>query len=144
MSSRQPGMPPFTVIVADDDDRVVEALTNLIDDHPSLQVIGSAHSGSEAAAVCAALRPKIAVIDVVMPGGGVEAVEAIHQTSPSTIVVAYTARRDRLTRERLLAVGAAAVFHKGLTLELAASLYDVARRSWNGGSRTAGTPGGEQ
>jgi DNA-binding NarL/FixJ family response regulator len=132
--------PPFTVVLADDDQRIREALTDLFDDHPRLRVVGSADSGSLAAAICAGLRPHLAVVDVMMPTGGVEAIEAIHRVSPSTIVVAYTARRDRRTRERLLAVGAAAVFTKGGLLDLAAALHQLAAAPPAGDPRSGPSP----
>lgn len=53
------------------------------------------------------------MVDVRMPHGGAEAVQAIKAANPSTIVVGYTTRTNRHTRDRLLDAGAAAVFTKG-------------------------------
>jgi DNA-binding NarL/FixJ family response regulator len=66
-----------------------------------------------------------------MPGGGIVAIAAISEASPATVVVAYTARSDRGTHERLLAGGAAAVFTKGEPVDLAGELEELvaARRS---------------
>lgn len=129
----------FTVVLADDDGRVRDALTDLLDDHPRLQVVGSAESGTAAAALCMTLHPNLAIVDVMMEAGGVEAVTAIHRVSPETLVVAYTARRDRRTHERLLAGGAAAVFIKGALIDLAGSLNDLATESQRVRGRRSGS-----
>lgn len=115
----------YSVVLADDDARVRDALTALFDDHPLLLVVGTADSGTSAAAICGQLRPDLAVVDVIMPTGGVEAVELIHAVSPKTRVVGYTARRDRRTRERLLASGAVEVFTKGLPIDLPSAMVQV-------------------
>ncbi|MDH4278248.1 MAG: response regulator [Acidimicrobiia bacterium] len=116
----------FTVVVADDDDRVREALNDLINDNPRLRVVGTASSGTGAAALCSMHQPHLAVVDVMMPTGGAEAIKAISQVSPLTLVVVYTVRRDRRTRERLAEAGAAAVFTKGALRNLGDALVALA------------------
>jgi DNA-binding NarL/FixJ family response regulator len=118
-----PRTPRFTVVIADDDEYVRIALRELIEDHPGLVLVAAADSGITAAQLCRAHQPDLGVIDVMMPNGGVDAVLAIREVSPRTVVVAYTARSDRRTRERLLASGAAAVFAKGYEDDLAGALY---------------------
>lgn len=116
------GTPSFGVVIADNDDDVRGALADLIHDHPVLRLIGQARDGLEAAALCAKHVVHLAVIDVRMPHGGAEAVLAIKEASPSTIVAAYTTQTDRRTRERMLEAGATAVFAKGGGLDLADEL----------------------
>ncbi len=115
-----------TVVIADDDSRVREALGALIVAHPGLVLVGSAETGFEAATLCERLRPNVAVVDVMMPGGGREAILAIGASSPTTSVVVYTARSDRRTRERMLEVGAVAVLVKGGGGDLAAAIEQAA------------------
>ena len=117
--------PAFRVVVADDDDAVREALGSLIDAHPAFILVGSAPDGFEAARLCGVEQPKLAVVDVMMPGGGVDAVAAIRAASPGTVVAAYTARSDRRTREQLLAAGAVEVFAKGGAIDLASELHNL-------------------
>ena len=144
MIGSHPDQPPFTVVLADDDEQVRDAMAALFDDHPRLRVVGSAGSGAGAATLCAGLRPHLAVVDVMMPTGGVEAIEAIHAASPATIVVAYTARRDRRTRDRLLAGGAAAVFTKGITSDLAGALDELAAATSAQTSKSTATSGSDE
>lgn len=117
---------PKPVVIADDDPLVREALADLIVDHPGLELVGDAASGDEAAELCASLHPVVAVIDVMMPNGGVAAVEAIHAVSPDTRIIAFTARADRRTRERLLASGALEVIAKGGGVDIADAIHDLA------------------
>ena len=102
-----------TVVIADDDQRVRDALGALIVAHPGMDLAGSVESGFDAAALCERVRPTIAVVDVMMPGGGREAILASREVSPATSIMVYTARSDRRTRERMLEAGAVAVVVKG-------------------------------
>jgi DNA-binding NarL/FixJ family response regulator len=110
------------VVIADDDSQVRSALTALLDGYEGLEVVGVADSGPGAADLCARLRPSLAVVDVMMPGGGEAAITAILLASAETLVAVYTARADRRTRERMLSAGATAVFAKGGPLDLAHEL----------------------
>lgn len=119
---------PYGVVVADDDRSVCDALGSLIDDHPDLVLLGSAHSGAEAADLVARLRPDLVVTDVMMPTGGVDAIRAVHAVAPGTIVAVFTASRSRRLRRDLLQEGAAAVFSKGDAIDLADALVALV---WN-------------
>jgi len=118
--------PGYAVVIADDDPLVREALSELIDDYPGLHTVGAVENGLLAAELCARLRPKLAVVDVNMPVGGADAVVAIHEVSPETAVVAFTAHADRRTRSRLLESGAVEVFVKGREGVLADGLHRIA------------------
>lgn len=134
---QSPDLPPlaevvdgrYAVVIADDDAAVRAALSELCDGHPNLRVVGTATNGVSAGALCIRYHPHLAVVDVMMPQGGVEVVATILAVSPRTVVAAYTARGDRRTRERVLASGAAAVFVKGGDLDLVGALHALARRS---------------
>ncbi len=125
MTCRRPG--EFEVVIADDDPSVLVAFRQLLDDHPGLRVVGSAESGHDAAELCARHRPHLALLDVMMPGGGVEGVAAVRTASPDTRVAFYTAQSDRRTRARLHAAGALAVFAKGAVADLAGELHRLLR-----------------
>jgi len=115
----------YGVIVADDDLAVCEALGSLIDDHPALELYGSAHSGGDAALLAEQTQAHLVVADVMMPGGGLEVIQAVHAVAPGAIVVMFTASRSRLLHRSLVAGGAAAVFSKGDAIDLAESLASL-------------------
>ncbi len=114
-----------SVIIADDDDVVREALADLIADHPTFVLAGAGESGWEAAQLANEHDPDLAIVDVMMPGGGVDAVALIHAERPVLPVFAFTANRSRRTRSELLESGARAVFIKGDGTDLLAAIEDL-------------------
>lgn len=107
-------MPPITVLVADDEPMVREALTDLLNDHPGITVVAVASAVAEAVEQAGALRPDVAILDVRMPGGGgVAAARGIRQHSPGTRILAYSAFDDDLASTEMLAAGAEAYLVKG-------------------------------
>jgi DNA-binding NarL/FixJ family response regulator len=117
-----------TVVIADDDPGVRQALSELIVAHPDLELAGVADSGPAAVTLCELRRPTVAVVDVMMPGGGREAIAGIRGVSPNTLVVVYTARSDRRTAERMIEAGAELVLVKGGGRDVATELIGVALR----------------
>lgn len=124
--------PPYRVVIADDDPMIRTSLGALLDDHPALVVVGSADSGSGIAELSRELQPQIALLDVMMPMGGLEAMAAVLAESPQTVVAFYTAQADRRTCARLLAAGALAVFAKGAAIDLAAEVHELAAKARTG------------
>ena len=79
----------------------------------SFEVVGEAETGEEAVALAAALRPRLVVMDVVLPGiDGVEATRRILAAEPRTVVVLASARRQEDLRLELEGSGAAAFVRK--------------------------------
>ena len=126
--STSDGSESYRVVVADNDDDVRRALAELIDEHPLLHLVGEAVDGLRAADLCAEHLAHLAIVDVRMPHGGVQAVEAIRAGCPTTVVVAFTTLADGRTRRKLLRAGAAGVFVKGGSYDLVEELVALARR----------------
>lgn len=119
---------PTTVVIADDDSGVRAALADLIVESDGLELAGIGETGDDAAALCAIHRPDVAVVDVMMPGGGETAVVAIRSVSPTTAVVVYTARADRRTRARMIDAGAVLVLPKHGHHDVARELARIATK----------------
>lgn len=132
MSDVRTAVAEFNLVLADDDEIITDALSALLGDHPGLRVVGCAVDGISAANLCADLRPHLAVLDVMMPSGGLVGLAAVRAAAPKTEVVFYTARADRRTRSRLLDGGALAVFAKGAPIDLAAELHAAALARFSG------------
>jgi DNA-binding NarL/FixJ family response regulator len=115
-------MQTFSVIIADDDHNICDALRDLIGDDPRFEVRGVVHSGADAAELVGTQRVDLAVVDVQMPQGGAEAIEAIHAVSPFTHVVVFTAKSGSRLHSQLMGAGAAAVLKKGDALDLSEAL----------------------
>lgn len=103
----------FSVIVADDADDVREAMGELLDGDPRFRLVGSAGDASAAVALAVERHPDLAVVDVRMPGGGVEACRQIRAGAPTTCVVALSAFATPSLRRRMADAGAAAYLTKG-------------------------------
>lgn len=116
-----------TVLVADDDDDVRDALAELIGGDPDFEVVAVAASGDAAIALAAEHRPDLAVLDVRMPGGGgPAAARGIHEVSPATRIVACSAYDDSAARSLMDAAGSIAHVAKGAGLD---SLLSTLRRA---------------
>ena len=103
-----------SVVVADDDGMVREALAQLIGETPGLEVVGTADDADAALVLIDAHRPDVIVVDVNMPGGGGPRVAAeTSQLSPDTRIVALSARGDRAAREAMADAGACRYLVKG-------------------------------
>ena len=61
---------PIRVLVADDEETVVDVLRALIGSDPSLRFVGAAHNAEDAIEMTARERPDVVLLDVRMPGGG--------------------------------------------------------------------------
>ena len=96
------------ILVVDDHTLVRQAITNMLDLQPDMQVVGEAATGREALAVCAARQPNVVVMDLSMPDmNGVEATERITAEHPGVRVVALSMHADPCWVERMLKAGAA-------------------------------------
>ncbi len=103
----------ITVLVADDDPILREALTELLADVASLRLVGSARDADEAIALAENARPDVAMVDLRMPGGGAHATREIVKRSPGTRVLILSARADDGTVSSLLGAGATGYLAKG-------------------------------
>ena len=62
------------VVVADDHPVVREGLRSFLSSRPGIEVVGEAGSADEVVAAVDDLRPDVVLVDLMMPGGGIEAI----------------------------------------------------------------------
>lgn len=96
----------WTVLIADDDPVVLAVLGAVLDADPRFSVIRTAADAGETVAAAAADRPDLALVDVIMPGGGPAAARGIAQVSPATRIVALSGASDADTVRSMLDAGA--------------------------------------
>jgi PAS domain S-box-containing protein len=118
-----------TVLVADDDAAVRQALADLISDDSGLELVAVAASADEAIRFAAVHQPAVALLDVRMPGGGgPRAAREIRVCSPRTRVLALSAYEETASVFEMLEVGASGYLVKGSSdKELVDAIYRAVR-----------------
>jgi EAL domain-containing protein (putative c-di-GMP-specific phosphodiesterase class I)/CheY-like chemotaxis protein len=109
---------PIRILVADDEPEVREALADLINEEPTLQLVGVAGDADEAIQLADAARPDVVVLDVAMPkGGGPKAAREIRIRHPGTRLLALSAHEDGASVRAMLGEGAEGYLVKGSSVE---------------------------
>jgi len=125
-------MARYRVLVVDDSLFMRKMISDIIRDHPQLEVAGVARNGKEAVDAVRRLRPDVVTMDVAMPEmNGLDAVREIMRTNPVPIVM-LSSRTEEGAEETIRALewGAVDFIHKpsgsiSLDLEkIRAELYD--------------------
>jgi DNA-binding NarL/FixJ family response regulator len=125
------GEPPVTVLIADDNGLFATALEGLLKAEESLEIVGRAGDGEQAARLAADLAPDVVLMDLSMPGvDGFEATRRIRAETPSTAIVVLTGSPDPEDIERAHEAGAAAYVTKDRILaELVRTIRSAAASS---------------
>ena len=100
-------MNPIRIVIADDHVLVRQGIRAFLETHADLTIVGEAGDAASAARLCAEQQPHVALVDLVMPGGGIEATRTIREASPQTQVVLLTSFED--VRQIVAAVQAGAL-----------------------------------
>jgi PAS domain S-box-containing protein len=119
---------PIRVLLAEDEEPLRSAISDLITSEPGLEIVGAVGDAAEAIELAAATLPDVALVDVRMPGGGAKAAKGIKGVSPTTQVVALSAYEEKATVLELLDAGAVAYLVKGISpSEIVEALHRAAR-----------------
>ena len=95
------------VLLVDDHHIVRLGLKTLINDQPSMEVVGEAGTATEAVRAVEQLRPDVVLMDIRMPGeGGIEGTRQITGRFPQTKVVMLTSFADDELVVRAIRAGA--------------------------------------
>jgi two-component system chemotaxis response regulator CheB len=101
------------VLLADDDQPFLDALSPLIERQPELAVVGQARDGLAAIELADELAPDAVVIDLHMPRlDGVSAVARLRRDHPSMCVIALTGDEAPALHRAVTEAGADAVLVK--------------------------------
>ena len=122
-------MSTVRVMVADDEDSLRLALCDLVEGEEAMACVGMAGSADEAIQLATETQPDVALVDVRMPGGGVEIVRGLKRCSPATRVLALSAYDDQETVIQMLSAGAVGYLVKGTA---AAEIVEAVRRAARG------------
>jgi DNA-binding NarL/FixJ family response regulator len=119
---------PITVLLADDHSLVRRGFRRLLEDDPSITVVGEASDGSEAVELACRLRPRVVVMDCAMPKTiGLEATRQILAEAPDTAVLMLSMHSEGTLVRQALAAGARGyILKSAIDLDLVAAVKRVA------------------
>lgn len=95
------------ILLADDHQMFRDALCNLLQSRPDLEVVAQTGDGSQVLGLARACAPHIVCMDIGMPGmNGVEVTRALRAAMPQVKVIALSAYTDQRYVMGMLAAGA--------------------------------------
>ena len=115
------------VAIVDDHPLFREGVAHTLGAQPGIQVVGEGESASDAVRIATEQLPDIILLDVSMPGGGLNAVRQIAHAVPVVKIVMLTVSEEEEDVTAALRAGARAYVLKGVAArELVRILRDVA------------------
>ncbi|MEO7065091.1 MAG: response regulator transcription factor [Dokdonella sp.] len=120
---------PIRIVIADDHVLVRQGIRAFLETHADLAIVGEAEDAAGATALCTEHQPNVALVDLVMPGGGVEATRAIRKASPQTQVVLLTSFEDAKQIVAAVQAGALSCLLKDIDAD---ALADTLRKAARG------------
>ena len=104
---------PLRILLAEDDDRLAELVSTILNGDGRFIVLGRAKTGDDAVVLCEEHEPDIVLMDIGMPGrDGIAATSAIHARDPGQHVVIYTGSDEYADIGRADDAGAVGYLHK--------------------------------
>lgn len=118
----------ITVLLADDHALVRRGFRRLLEDDPSIAVVGEASNGEDAIRLAGELKPRVVVMDVAMPGtNGLAATRAILARMPEALILVLSMHSEEtLVRQALEAGARGYILKNALDLDLAAAVKRIA------------------
>jgi len=120
---------PIRIVIADDHVLVRQGIRAFLETHADLAIVGEAEDAASAIALCTEHHPHVALVDLVMPGGGIEATRAIRAASPQTQVVLLTSFEDAQQIVAAVQAGALSCLLKDVDAD---ALADTLRKAARG------------
>jgi two-component system, NarL family, response regulator LiaR len=106
------------VLIVDDHPVLRRGLRAVLVSFPEFEIAGEASSGEEAVRLCAAVRPDIILMDLVMPGmGGIEAIRAILALEQEAKILVVSNYEEGEQVQEALEAGAVGYQLKGAEIE---------------------------
>jgi DNA-binding NarL/FixJ family response regulator len=119
----------ISVLLADDHGIVRAGLRALLDAQQDISVVGEASSGDEAVELAQKLEPDIIIMDISMPGGGLEATRKIAKLELQTRILILTIHAEERYLLPVLEAGGSGYVRKA---SLHTDLIDAVRTVFRG------------
>lgn len=115
------------VMLADDHQILLDGLRRLIDTTGDMQVVATATDSASAISLAREHRPDVLVLDISMPGGGLEVARRVREMElPSRIVILTMFAEDRYVMEAVRLGAAGYVLKRSADKELIEAIRAVA------------------
>lgn len=111
---KQPPASKIRIAVVDDHPMMLRGVTETLSEEEDLELVGVGGSAQEAIKLAKEQRPDLILLDIALPGGGIEAAQEIVKSYPDIKVVMLTVREDRATVNAALRAGARGYIVKGV------------------------------
>jgi len=86
---------PVSIIIFEDNDKLRESLSVLLNGQDEYSVIGEYNSCNDAGTIARVYKPDVVLMDIDMPGdSGVKGVRLVKEANPATAVIMYTVFED--------------------------------------------------
>ncbi|TKV57289.1 response regulator [Nakamurella flava] len=87
--------PTYSVVVVDDDFMVARIHTRYLGGRPGFEVVATVHTGAEALAAVATLRPDLLLLDVYLPDmSGIDVLRRVRAEFPQVDIIVVSAARE--------------------------------------------------
>jgi DNA-binding NarL/FixJ family response regulator len=118
----------ITVLLADDHSLVRRGFRRMLEDDPSIEVVGEASDGDEAIRLAVWLKPAVVIMDCAMPGtSGLVATRKILDQHPEIAILMLSMHSEETLVRQALEVGARGyILKNAIDLDLAAAVKHVA------------------
>jgi DNA-binding NarL/FixJ family response regulator len=118
----------LTVLLVDDHALVRKGFRRMLEDDPTISVVGEASGGEDAVRLALELKPKVVVMDCALPGiSGIDATRRIRAKMPDAIVLMLSMHsEDTLVRQALEAGARGYILKNALELDLISAIKRVA------------------
>lgn len=102
-----------TIVIAEDHALLRDGLRSLLAEEPDIEVVGETDNGKEAIQMACALRPKLVLMDLALPGiHGLEAIAEIKRRNPDIKILVVTIHKTDEYIQNALRVGASGYLAK--------------------------------
>jgi two-component system, NarL family, invasion response regulator UvrY len=122
-------MGPIKVLLVDDHAIVREGYRRLLEEEPSIRVVGEAGNGAQACESARTCSPDVVVMDIALPGiSGIEATRRLLKDQPHLRILMFSMYDDAIYAARALEAGASGYISKASAPEvLVRAIYAVSR-----------------
>ncbi|WP_438752931.1 response regulator [Pararhizobium sp. O133] len=107
-------MARISIAVIDDHPLFREGVMRILSEVPGFEIVAEGGTRDDALKICATLRPDVLLMDISMPGGGLNAIQPILETNPAQKIVMLTVSEGSDDVMGALSKGAKAYVLKGV------------------------------